>query len=146
MEDYYNLPIKSFVQWCWFTNFFTKWHFIKLTPCAVIGRYSNRMVVFYDTVDFQRWCLSNFDKITFESQYDNKQYKKELKDIIYEYFPSNNYLCNKEKINSWITYNSTLMFFKTVLVTNNYTSYHKDIYANFFSLCEYINKLKKDFK
>ena len=99
--SYYNLPINTFGEFAWFTNFSCKYDFVKYTDVMIYGRINGNMIPFYDTIDFNNWSVSNFDILHIHPQHEPKYYKRELKEYIYSYDRNKNYLDGKGKNPSW---------------------------------------------
>lgn len=99
--DYYNLPIKTFGEFAWATNFLLKYNYVKHTDVLMFGKLSRNKFVFYDTTDFQDWSVSNFDILHKYPQHIPKYYKRELKEYIYSFNKDKSYLNNKGKFGSW---------------------------------------------
>ena len=117
-SDYYGIPIKTFPEWTWFMNFFVKWNLIKLTPYAIIGKYSENIINFFDEINFQRWSVSNFDSISKLAQSNSMEYKLELKRIIEEYTKDTDYTRNKGKEASWYYVESKQNIVKAAIIDN----------------------------
>ena len=99
--EHYKLPVKTFSEWTWFMNFFIKWNYVKMSSYATIGKYTDRVINFYDTIDFQKWAINNFDKLSALSQLKSNEYKLPLKKIILNYTKDKEYYNNKGKYGSW---------------------------------------------
>ncbi len=100
--EYYKLPVKVFPQWAWFMNFAVKWEFVKITPFAVIGIDTDRIINFFDVEDFQKWSINNYDILSVKNQTKPNEYKLPLKKIIEEYTKDVDYTKYKCKKGSWI--------------------------------------------
>ena len=98
---FYNLPIKTLGEFLWFMNFSTKYNIVKYSDVLYSGNITDRMISFYDTVEFNNWSVSNFDILHRYNQQDTKHYKIELKKYIYNFNHDKNYLQNKGKLGSW---------------------------------------------
>jgi len=97
----YNIPIRTFPEWAWFLNFAVKWNYVKLSPFAAIGKYTDRVINFFDTIDFQKWSINNFDKLSLLAQTNPSEYKLPLKKIIEGYTHYPDYTKTKGKNGSW---------------------------------------------
>lgn len=100
--NHYNLPVKTFPEWTWFFNFFVKWNVVKIDPFATVEFMTDRIINFFDTLDFQKWALNNFDTLSKKPQFEPSSYKLELKRIIEEYTKDSEYTRTKGKNGSWV--------------------------------------------
>ena len=116
--EYYKLPVKTFPEWSWFMNLAVKWNYVKINPFSILGKYSDRVINFFDTIDFQKWSLNNFDTLNVLNQTIPNEYKLPLKKIIENYTKDNNYTKNKGKIGSWYYLSKAQNIIKIALLDN----------------------------
>lgn len=102
-----NIDVKEFCEFAWMFNFGVKYTFIrdieKMHFCKT--KNGNKLVSFYDNMDFQRWSITHFDELRTKNRYTsehNASYKYPLKKYIFDYNGDSEYLLNKNKTNSWI--------------------------------------------
>lgn len=95
--EYYNLPVKTVSEFTWFVNFAGKWNIVKHIFPTVYAIPQGNTVSFFDTQYFQDWSVSNFDVLHKYSQTEPENYKTELKEFIFKYFPDKSYRLNKGK-------------------------------------------------
>lgn len=99
--EYYGLPVKTFGEFAWFMNFACKYDFVKYTDVMLSGEITGRMLPFYDTPDFNRWSVSNFDILHLHPQQEEEHYKAQLKDYIFAFNGDREYRLKKGKVASW---------------------------------------------
>lgn len=98
MVDESPFPLKSVHDFLWWYNLTMKWQYVKYRFLANKAWHkpaetAPRVHHFFDTVDFQKWSLSNHDqkiKGTWES------YKFPMKELIFEYNKDAEYLRKKK--------------------------------------------------
>lgn len=98
---HYGFPIKTLGEFTWFMNFSCKYDFVKYSAVLMSGKYTERMLPFYDTPEFNAWSVSNFDMLHKYPQQDAEHYKAQLKDYIFAYNGDSSYRANKGKEGSW---------------------------------------------
>ena len=68
------------------------WHF------NLDNNFKDTVVCFFNTIEFDNWSVINKHIVMPSNNYN--EYKQCFKDIIYKYWPNNEYRENKEKVNS----------------------------------------------
>ena len=106
-SEFLNIDVREFCEFAWMFNFGVKYTFIrdieKMHFCKT--KNANKLVSFYDNIDFQRWSITHFDELRTKNRYTpkhNSAYKYPLKKYIFDYNGDSDYLLNKNKTNSWI--------------------------------------------
>lgn len=92
------IQIKNTLHFLWYVHLtctYSQNKYKHLMFCN--STYVDNFLGFYDTIDFHTWALYNVTQEKLESMEDPYEYKKELKEIIYEYNGDKNYRNNKVK-------------------------------------------------
>jgi hypothetical protein len=95
------VPIKTVADLYWFINFTHRWENAQfLLPAAVtdIAKFDS-LICFFNTLDFQRWSMSNLDMKLGDMW---NTYKQPAKDFIYEFTQDSHYRIHKLKCSSMI--------------------------------------------
>ena len=97
------IDLKYTCQLSWFYNFASKWTYVSNYPkCFTEDEVvRNNSIVFFDTIPFQEWALSNYENLNDRDFEDPKQYKSALKQVILEVMKDKDYCNNKGKVTSW---------------------------------------------
>ncbi|WP_455655187.1 hypothetical protein [Phascolarctobacterium sp.] len=102
--DKIGLPIRYTCEALWLFNFAIKWSHVsmdlKLTLIDPVQK--ENAINFYEDMDFQEWSIEHYQEFYLHNQStDVVNYKRPLKELIYEYTKDKTYLENKGKVNSW---------------------------------------------
>lgn len=96
--DKLNLDIKTTAEATWIFNFGVKWsHISREAKCLLPKALRNNCISFYEDTEFQDWSLSNFKEYNSKFYGDPKNYKRPIKEVIYDVFKNDDYLNNKGK-------------------------------------------------
>lgn len=98
--SHYGLPVKTVSELTWFMNFTGKWDIVNHILSSAYGLPHRNTINFFDTLEFQEWSVSNFDRLHKLSQKDTRYYKVELKTFINSLFRDEDYTANKGKVGS----------------------------------------------
>ena len=88
----------------WLANFGIKWSHVSRDLQLTMENDEQRknVVNFYDDISFQEWAMVNYRKYHLHNQVlDTENYKRVLKEIVFEYFKDETFLKMKGKQNSW---------------------------------------------
>lgn len=116
-----NTPLETLQDVTWMINFGVKWtsvstNFALAAPSINVSKIIN----FFETDDFSAWSVQNLSRLRKLNQQNSKEYKWELKEIVYELLKDSMYLNNKGKVNSWVSnYSRGNMNQKTLSVLTN---------------------------
>ena len=103
--DAFDLPVKTYAQLCWFTNFCCRWNHNTMY-CNMLyygSKNWGRVDCFFDDIEFQRWSVSNFENNFKHNGFANPAYlKRPLKTYIHEFTYDIDYMRNKNKVESFI--------------------------------------------
>lgn len=92
--SYSPVPIKTLFDMYWWIYFNTKWMDIQLKKTVKWSQSLNwkSHISFYNTLNFQRWSITNHD---IKYQKELKDFKKPSKEFIHKHFKDENYRANK---------------------------------------------------
>ena len=100
IEEYskliFNRNIKTFKEFAWMFNFGCKWIYISDVINMISSLHENR-ISFYDTLYFQKWCLTHIMSKISLSQNNPLTYKIEWKKLIFKYTKDYDYFLKKGK-------------------------------------------------
>ena len=98
------IPIEYTCEGLWLYNFAVKWSHVSLDFKLVLPKdeYRKYVINFFEDVRFQNWAVANYKEFHKHNQtLDVANYKRPLKNVIFDYTKDEDYLLNKGKVNSW---------------------------------------------
>jgi hypothetical protein len=127
-----SMDCESFAEFGHMMNFCLHWEYVKhFYSLQTNNEINNRLINFYDNQELQNWSYTNRKYIAETAFLCNEgkteYYKKDLKDLIYKYFPDEDYYKYKIKGDSLKIYKSEveLPFYPITIKTNKRTVFHK---------------------
>lgn len=116
-----NLPLETFQDVTWMINFGVKWTAVQNSfALAAPEINSSKIVNFFETDDFSAWGVQNYPTTRTLNQQNPKEYKWELKEIVYNLLKDEEFLQNKGKVNSWVSnYSRGNKFSRTYTILTN---------------------------
>lgn len=104
-RDLFGIELKTLADLSWFGTFCLAYdRSVKYDKLHLLGtRSENKPQTFFDTLNFQSWGISNFERISATNCYQAppENFKKELKSYCHHVFPDEQYLFYKNKVPSW---------------------------------------------
>lgn len=98
------LPIKYTCEATWLFNFAVKWSHVSMDLKLSLDNdeQRERVINFFEDIRFQEWSMANYKNLVKVNPIINpKEYKKELKNVIYSFNKDQEYVDTKSKVNSW---------------------------------------------
>ena len=132
----------------WSFNFCVKWSHVSrdLSLTMENEEQKRNIITFYEPIPFQEWSLNNYrDFYKHNQTLDVKNYKRPLKEIIYEAFKDEDYLNEKGKVGSWksTTYSVNINTYGNLQVLDK-DGYHIYKTKQIIGTLEYLTTYLKD--
>jgi hypothetical protein len=100
----FGLTLNQFCEFAWLFNWGVKWGHVAIMPqMDLVGsKNADKGIAFFNTSDFEKYSLSNFENLHKVNIYKEvSEYKKPLKQYIYDYNHIEDYFVTKGKQNSF---------------------------------------------
>ena len=88
-------------EFTWLFNFCCKWLYVK-EYMKLLNNTNYNIFPFFDTIYFQKWCLSSIKEKFLHSQRNPEYYKIEWKKLIYKYTKDIDYVIYKKKDSTYL--------------------------------------------
>jgi hypothetical protein len=143
--DKIGLPIKYTCEALWLFNFAIKWSHVSMDlKLTLTDSYQKENVInFYEDMDFQEWSIEHYQEFYLHNQStDVANYKRPLKELIYEYTKDKAYLENKGKVNSWCSAVARIQY-SPFCILDDEGYHHYDLLAETEASIKYTELLDK---
>ena len=101
------------------------------------------VINFYEDMDFQEWSIEHYQEFYLHNQStDVANYKRPLKELIYEYTKDKAYLENKGKVNSWCSAVARIQY-SPFCILDDEGYHHYDLLAETEASIKYTELLDK---
>ena len=142
-----NLPVEYTCEALWLFNFAVKWSHVSIDFKMTLPNdlYRKNVVNFFEDARFQDWSIANYKTFHEHNQtLDKANYKKPLKNVIFNYTKDEDYYLNKGKVNSWSSRSGKNFLQYTPFCILDEDGFHSfDLMANTEEARQHIQSVKR---